>query len=212
MIYTNQEELDAALVEWQGVLRLRDWTLSAEIVRAKNMMLDNVDGAVTWHIYSKTAEIELLDPTDYADEPNVPMDHEVTLVHELLHLHYAGFDRTAKGTSEHMLLEQSIEAISRSLVELKRAKDVEVAGVTQPTTLFKTHTALIVSGSTWKNNKNGKPYTAVGCGHNSETKDLEIEYTDDEGKRWHRPVYLFLEKFTEVVPDEKEAAASETKG
>lgn len=209
MIYTNQEELDAALAEWQKTLRLQDWDIKASIVREKNLMMNDVVAAVRWGFTSKGAVVQLIDPIDYSDNPDEELDHEISLVHELLHLHYAGFDKTEKGSTEERLLEQSIEAISRSLVKLKRA-EVQTTGTgPQLPRGLPLEASNIVAGSTWRNNKIGALYTVKGWGRHSETLEQEVEYVDSVGDCWHRPVHLFLEKFTRVA---KEVSASETKG
>lgn len=120
MIYETQEQLDEALLEWQKTLRLQDWQIRARLVRGRDMFTEESAASVRWTFPKKMATIQLLDPADY--EPNIefPQDHEISLVHELLHLHYAGFDETENGSVEHALLEQSIEAISTALVALKR--------------------------------------------------------------------------------------------
>lgn len=120
MIFQSNQEVEAAVVEWQKVLRLQDWDIIARIVRARDMFTEDSAASVRWTFQKKMATIVLLDPEDY--DPNIAFaqDHEISLVHELLHLHYAGFDNTEQDSLEQMLLEQSIEAISTALVQLKR--------------------------------------------------------------------------------------------
>lgn len=128
MIYETQEQLDAALKEWQKVLQLQDWKVKASIVRGRDMFMEDSAAAVRWTFPKKMATIVLLDPLDYEPNRDFPQDHEKSLVHELLHLHYAGFDSTEPGSVELDLLEQSIEAISTALVELKRKGASESKG------------------------------------------------------------------------------------
>ena len=120
-IYENDEQLQQALAEWQKILRLQDWIIKASIRRERDMYLANSSAAVRYNYEKRMAFIHIMDPIDYEPDLMVPQDMEISLVHELLHLHYAGFDQTEKGTIEYALVEQSIEAISRALVELKRS-------------------------------------------------------------------------------------------
>lgn len=119
MIYETQEQLDAAVKEWQKVLQLQDWDVKGSIVRKRDLMLEDVGACIRWQIQGKLATMQLMDPIDW--EPTEwEQDHEEYLVHELLHLHYAPFDMTESGSLEQAMLEQSINAISRALVALKR--------------------------------------------------------------------------------------------
>jgi hypothetical protein len=118
--YENDEQLQEALIFWQKVLRLQDWDVYARIARGRELFTENSAAAVRWTLAKKVATLQLLDPIDYEDNLAVEQDHEVSLVHELLHLHYAPFDNTEDDSLELYTLEQSIEAISRALVDLKR--------------------------------------------------------------------------------------------
>lgn len=125
MIFENDKQLQDSLEEWQKILRLQDWIVQAKVVRARDMILDESAAAVSWTYSKRMASIQLLDPLDYTSELMEEQDHEISLVHELLHLHYAGFETTSRGTVEHALMEQSIEATSRALVYLKRKVKVD---------------------------------------------------------------------------------------
>lgn len=120
MIYANNDELMAACQEWQKILRLQDWIINASIERARDMHSTDVNGECSWQISKKMAKIKILDPIDYPPGLMEGQDMEITLVHELLHCHYAGFDNFESNTLENSMLEQSIEAISMALVKLKR--------------------------------------------------------------------------------------------
>lgn len=120
MIYENDYELNLACQEWQDILRLRDWEIKCFIKRAADMMLENSQGAIDWVLQSKQANIHILSPIDYPSE-TWAQDMEKTLVHELIHLHYAPFTNDINRDSiEHAFMEQSIDLLAVSLVNLKR--------------------------------------------------------------------------------------------
>ena len=117
-VVLTQDESDSLLKEWQEILRLQDWDVVVDIRRARDMSLGESVAEVHWKKEKKLAIIHLLDPMDY-DNAYFPQDHEVSIVHELLHLHMVGFvaeDDTLEDTAQ----EQAIDAISNALVNLKR--------------------------------------------------------------------------------------------
>ena len=72
---------------------------------------------VTYKHTKRMAIINLLDPIDYG-EYLWEQNHEISLVHELLHLHFIGFEAES-GTAEDDAQEMTIDVISKSLVFLK---------------------------------------------------------------------------------------------
>jgi len=117
VIYETQEQAQQACQEWQKILRLQDWEIVIKIKRARELQSD-CQAEVQWKNTKKIAIIHLVDPVDYQND-HFPQDHEVSLVHELLHLHMSMFDQepdTPEGTAQ----EQAIHAISTALVELSR--------------------------------------------------------------------------------------------
>jgi hypothetical protein len=122
-VFKNNEHLQTTLVEWQKRLRLQDWIITAKIARARDLSLDNSAATVDWNYNKRMAVIKIIDEIDYQPGLMEEQDMEISLVHELLHLHYAGFENTEADSIENSLMEQSIEAISRTLVELKREQD-----------------------------------------------------------------------------------------
>ena len=116
----TREELDALLAEWQRRLRLRDWDVRIKCVRGYDISLPGTDGTCTWQLETKRAIVEILDPMDYPPSRfGYDQDVERTLVHELLHLHFAPFaatdDRLADAAQE-----QAIDLIAAALVSAKR--------------------------------------------------------------------------------------------
>lgn len=115
----TQDQIDAWLAEWQEVLRLRDWKVTASIVRGRNMTRENAEGCIPYQLTKKRATIELLDLIDEPAGYDFPIDHELSCVHELLHLHFAPFF-AADDSPENTAQEIAIELIAEALVTLKR--------------------------------------------------------------------------------------------
>jgi hypothetical protein len=118
MILT-QSQLTKKCREWQKVLRLQDWDVTTEICRQRDLKDDDYAGQVRWILPIKQALISLVDPIDQPDNCIKEYDMEDSLVHELLHLHFAPLG-TEHGTPEKIAEEQAINAISKALVKLKR--------------------------------------------------------------------------------------------
>jgi hypothetical protein len=119
-IYGSEAALQKSCEFWQEKLRLQDWEIKCFIKRAADMMLENSQGAIDWVLQSKQANIHILNPIDYPSE-TWAQDMEKTLVHELIHLHYASFTNDIeRGSIEHAFMEQSIDLLAVSLVNLKR--------------------------------------------------------------------------------------------
>lgn len=116
----SEDQLKQKCAEWQKILRLQDWDVHVSIVRDSNMKLKDVNGECEWVLQTKQAHIRILDPIDYPEDTRWPQDMEQTLVHELLHLHFAPFDTHADGSLEHTSMEQAIDMIAGALLSLKR--------------------------------------------------------------------------------------------
>lgn len=106
---------------WKDYLGLGNWEIYVHIKRAADMP-SGIMGKCHWVIQKHTAQILLLDPIDYPNDC-VPFahDHEITLVHELLHCHSAGFDNFGAEDAQDIALEQMIHHLSVVLVGLRRA-------------------------------------------------------------------------------------------
>lgn len=110
---------------WQKRLRLRDWEVAFSIRRARDMDLEDCQGECHWNIQSKLAWIHILDPVDYEPNKEFPQDMEKTLVHELLHLHFAPFTADNDNEMVDTAQEQAIDLIARALVETERETNAE---------------------------------------------------------------------------------------
>lgn len=109
---------------WQARLRLQDWRVDARIVRKVDLKPDTL-GNLKWNSEDKTATIRILDPRDY-DLPTerIPEDMELTVVHELIHLHLSVLPRDPlkKGVEE-----QVVDKISVALFNLERQGEIAIA-------------------------------------------------------------------------------------
>ena len=115
----NTQELCA---EWQKLLRLQDWQVQINMVRAVGMHREGSGGEVNWHVATKAAVISITDPIDYPENAICPLDIERTIVHELLHLHFVPFVAD-DGTPEDESQEQVIHILSEALVKIKRERE-----------------------------------------------------------------------------------------
>lgn len=105
----EQAELDALRAFWQPVLRVADYEVSAQIDPS---IAPNLGLCLPDHVY-KRAVIRI------APRATPGQDLEASLVHELVHLHFAAFE-TGGGTPIRNEEERSVESLTRALVDLKR--------------------------------------------------------------------------------------------
>lgn len=106
-------DLVALLAEWQPLLRLADWNVTAAYVRH----LDHC--SVSFDTRYKRARIRMVDPIDWPEDPIDPYDIEKHLVHELCHLHLAPL-AIENDSPNHLHEEQAVESLARAFVALKR--------------------------------------------------------------------------------------------
>lgn len=110
---------------WQKILALQDWNVDVRISRQWEMSDQTTVAQIEWFLTRKDAILRVVHPTDLPGlsksfihgEEN---DYDISLVHELLHLHFAplGLDRSDK--RNEIAEEQAINAISRGIVKLYR--------------------------------------------------------------------------------------------
>lgn len=113
----TQEQLLAKCREWQAILKLQDWDIKLRLARYYDE--PNL-GSCSWTLPKKMATIRIQEYNDYDPANKWERDQEITLVHELLHLHFAPFDAD-DGNHLGLAQEQAIHAISVALVNLARA-------------------------------------------------------------------------------------------
>lgn len=146
MIFETQEQLDAALEQWQGILRLRDWRVRARLTARADFVRQGAKGES--HIYFDKQEALLL----ILDAPSVlsgsakamrdwdAQDMERTLVHELLHIYFHAFrpDEDEEKTA-HDLWERAIEVMAERFVMLdRRSAELTTNQIDAPRTNGKT--------------------------------------------------------------------------
>lgn len=111
--------LSQKLWAWQRRLRLQDWKINIRVVRRSELKPKTL-GNVHWDVNNKSAVIRVMHPEDY-DVPFQEMleDMEVTVVHELVHLHLAQLPRSdaTKGAEE-----QAVSLLCDALISLDRKK------------------------------------------------------------------------------------------
>ncbi|MCI6172566.1 MAG: hypothetical protein MR665_10285 [Selenomonas bovis] len=119
----NDKELQEALKEWQHILKLDAWDIRAKICRADEMTLEDAQGENNWVLESRKSVIHIIDPLDYPRNTMFAQDMEQTLVHELLHLHFAPFAPDGEGLASCMM-EQTIELLAGILVGQHRMNKI----------------------------------------------------------------------------------------
>lgn len=114
VIFT-EDQLQQKCSEWQKRLRLQDWIVKARMCRAHELPVSSM-AHVHYVVEKKMASIRIVDPVDYPPDSMVPYDMENSLVHELLHLHFAPLT----GDESSVVEEQAIECITSALLNANR--------------------------------------------------------------------------------------------
>lgn len=109
------QEATELLREWQGELRLQDWNIKLTIAPE----IAPRHGHVRICESKQCAYIKILDPSAAREEME-PLDMELAIVHELLHVQLAAFMQREKKTHKDIVQEQCIHKISQHLLRMKR--------------------------------------------------------------------------------------------
>lgn len=124
MIFTTQEEVDACLKRWQGIMRLQDWNITASLGTLSDLG-QGYFGEARVKSKVKVARIKLLEEKYHDEVADGVLDHEETLVHELVHVHLDAVEQMIPATEDaelrrlrHLLLEQTVEAMSTTFIKL----------------------------------------------------------------------------------------------
>ncbi len=117
----SDKKLVKVCTEWQKELGLRDWAIWVYYVKGTELQSPGCGAEVSTNMHSKQADIRVVRPEDIPKGKT--MDVEMTLVHELCHIHVEGFfDHQNISYAAKIAWEQAIEAFARSLVRIKRSK------------------------------------------------------------------------------------------
>lgn len=119
-IIFTEEELKQKCSEWQKILRLQDWIIKVLITRGRDMNLTERAAEIEAMLPKCMATIRILDPVDYPPNLAELQDMELSLVHELLHIHLFPLFADKEDEMRQVAEEQAIEAISRGLIALAR--------------------------------------------------------------------------------------------
>lgn len=121
----DETVLAARCEYWQRVLRLQDWDVRLDIARMADLGVGTL-GECDPSAVKRQAKITLLDERDLGPQKfwfdGESWDWEITLVHELLHLHLHDVVGKDYQTPAGLAAERAIHAISKALVALERAK------------------------------------------------------------------------------------------
>jgi len=114
---TAEKFVGHALQVWQDRLNLKDWNVRVELVRPTALEPRTL-GNIHWNTDTRQATIDVLSAYDYTlPYPEMLSDMELTVVHELVHLHLASLPRTdaTRGNEEYV-----VNQISRALLSLSK--------------------------------------------------------------------------------------------
>ena len=120
-VFSN-EVLQVFLKKWVAILSLQEWDIHAEICSEEYFTNKDCDGETLFLLSKAQATIHILDPNDYPNDASFEQDMEITLVHELLHLKYAGF-QPPDDSPEHAYFERGIQTTAKVLVGLCRESE-----------------------------------------------------------------------------------------
>jgi hypothetical protein len=105
---------------WQERLSLDDWKISIELVRRQKLDPDTL-GNVHWDTDNRQGSIGVLSTRDYPAMPFRDMldDMELTVVHELVHIHLASLPRSEASRGRE---ERAADQLSRALLKLAKSR------------------------------------------------------------------------------------------
>ena len=113
----SNEQVHDWLHLWQKRLHLEDWKVEVKIVRIWDLEQGTL-GHIDWSVPHKTAVIKVLNPADYElPKEKVPADMELSIVHELVHLHLSALPLNKSSRNAE---EQVVSMIANALLDLER--------------------------------------------------------------------------------------------
>lgn len=118
----TQSFLNQKLSLWQKRLKLQDWNISVRLSPVANLRPKTL-GNINWDRKAKSAVISVMSPDDYKLSGSAMLDDmEMTVVHELVHLHLSGLPRNE---DTKKVEEQAVNMLAEALIRLDR-KQFEV--------------------------------------------------------------------------------------
>lgn len=111
-----QEKLTQDLTFWKIQLGLQAWEIKLVVARQWEMPVQ-ATGCCSRALPLLQATLHILDEIDHGSS-QFPVDAEVTLVHELLHIFH--FTSGEDGSAKELMEEQGVELTARALVRLRR--------------------------------------------------------------------------------------------
>lgn len=114
------------ITKWQRTLKLQDWDIVVTIEPRED--LDGADGDCGHTLGRKHGIIRLARYRKSEVECTF-YDPEQTLVHELLHLHFAPFESKRNGSPEDISQEQAIDTMAKVVVAQSREIDAMKAEI-----------------------------------------------------------------------------------
>jgi hypothetical protein len=121
---TTQSFLNQKLWLWQKRLKLQDWTISVKLAPVSQLRPRTL-GNINWDRKQRTASISVMSPGDYKLQGQAMLDDmEMTVVHELVHLHLSGLPRSE---DTKKVEEQAVNMLADALIRLDRKQfDIEL--------------------------------------------------------------------------------------
>ena len=115
---TIRPVLETIVAKWKPMLRVSDWEVTIGYAHQHEFRSPSAEAQCHYERNLKRARILVLEPAEYHSGNGFPQDIEETVVHELLHLHFATID-DSDGVKE-VVFEQAIESIATSIIALER--------------------------------------------------------------------------------------------
>ena len=116
----TEADLADLVRKWQPVLGLSDWRVKVSLKRAADLKNGSAEGENATVLARKLAHISIANPDELSVDLSFAPDPEHTIVHELLHCHFAPFMSEKHGSLKHIAQEQAIDLIANALVALDR--------------------------------------------------------------------------------------------
>lgn len=132
VLFASEAEAQECCARWQKVLWLQDWDVRVHLKRGRDMLGENRTAEVAYIRSKKMAVVNLIDPQDYENR-DWPLDHEKSLVHELLHVHFAFSDPLVETNADASReLEIAVDSVARGLTQLWRNSEKRLQQFEKP--------------------------------------------------------------------------------